>query len=117
MDGAVGSYISSIDINLDCKVKSCGTEAIRSFRVQNLRNRFSTKTHTGSFSVTTYDDEQYAFDSSSTLIEKSSLKPNLSPGVSGNFVSIDRSVKATASATDLTLIFSNNVRLAKASII
>lgn len=116
-EGTVGTYIASIDVNLDCDKKSCAKDALRSFKVNNIRNRLSSKALSGSLTVSTLDDEQYAFDSSSTLLSKTPLQAKLSAGTLATFTSATRLVKFTATATDLTMVFTINVRLARGSII
>jgi hypothetical protein len=68
---------------MNCLSKDCKKGAVRTFKILNLRNRFNSKSFTGTLTISSVDDEDYIFDSSSTSISSQSLASILLPGISG----------------------------------
>jgi hypothetical protein len=50
---------------MDCQNKGCLTDTIRNFKINNLRNRLSTKPFSATLSALSADDDDYTYDSSS----------------------------------------------------
>lgn len=62
---SLGQTITSVSITMDCQNKGCLTDAIRNFKINNLRNRLSTKPFSATLSALSADDDDYTYDSSS----------------------------------------------------
>jgi hypothetical protein len=92
----LGQTITSVVINMDCKTKGCENNAVRSFKINNLRNRFSSKPFSAVLSALSLDDEDFTYDSSSKLMADTSLAASLSPNQNGLFQQLQRSNTTTS---------------------
>ena len=70
---------------MDCSNKGCLIDTIRNFKINNLRNRLSTKPFSGTLSALSVDDDDYTYDSSSKQLSATSLVSTLSPNINGLF--------------------------------
>lgn len=70
---------------MDCSNKGCLTDSIRNFKINNLRNRLSTKPFSATLSALSADDDDYTYDSSSKQLSATTLLSNLTPNVNGLF--------------------------------